>query len=359
MSIHQRLEQTRKLRGMSLRELAEAAGVSHEAIRKYESGRDVPSSGVLLRISRALDVPVVSFFRSVTLGEIEPVFRKKKKLSARGLLKVKAEIRDSVERYLEIEAIRMPEAEPSNLPPEFPRLVSSPDEIEESAELLRDAWKLGRDPIENLTELLEEQGIKVVQVAGADGFDACTFHITHDGSKSPVIALRAGLPGDRQRFNLAHELGHLVLVPGGSVEEEPMAQHFAGAFLAPRERVIAELGASRSHLDLVELHLLKHKYGLSMNAWIYRARTVGVLRPRVAAALFKWFSANGWRRTEPGDALRPEEPGRFRRLILQAVAEEQISRRRASEILSEPFDAFLESISGEHEGLATAVGSGY
>lgn len=355
MSIHQRLEQARKLRGMTLRQLGEAAGVSHEAIRKYENGSDVPSSAVLVRLTQALDISVTSLFRPVTVGEMQPVFRKKKALSGARLARVEAEIRDSVERYLELEAIRLPGAEPAGLPPGFPRSITSLDEAETAADALRDAWRLGRDPIENLTELLEEKGIKVVLVAGDDGFDACTFNVTHDGHRSSVIALRAGLPGDRQRFNLAHELGHLALFSGGEVDVEKAANRFAGALLAPQERVREELNAPRVRLNSLELHLLKHKYGLSMQAWIFRARDAGVISERSAALHFASFRKRGWNVQEPWDALAPEEPGRFRRLLLQAVEEDQISRQRASEILNASFDSFLALISGEHEGLAAAV----
>jgi Zn-dependent peptidase ImmA (M78 family) len=38
--------------------------------------------------------------------------------------------------------------------------------------------------------------------------------------QAPVIVTKANLPGDRQRFNLGHELGHLVLEVGGDLETE-------------------------------------------------------------------------------------------------------------------------------------------
>ncbi|MCZ7652242.1 MAG: ImmA/IrrE family metallo-endopeptidase [Thermoanaerobaculia bacterium] len=356
MSISQRISQARKLRGLSLRAVGERAQLSHEAVRKYEVGADLPSSGVLLRLAAALEVPPAYFFRSATVGEIQPVFRKKKALTQAQLLRVEAEIRDRVERYLELESIRLPEAEPRALPEDFPVAVGSFDEVESAAERLRDAWQLGRDPIENLTDLLEEQAIKVVAIAGVDGFDACTFEVTHDGLKSVVIAVRADLPGDRHRFNLGHELAHRLLAVGPALDEEKAANRFAGAFLAPRERVLAELGAQRQSLGLVELHLLKHKYGMSMQAWIYRAKDLGVLGEDVAARQFRSFRANGWHRAEPGDALPTEEPGRFRRLILQAVEEQQISRQRASELLAQPFEDFIAAVAREHNGLVAAVG---
>jgi len=89
-------------------------------------------------------------------------------------------------------------------------------------------------------------------------------------------------------------------------------------------------------LDMNELYLLKHKFGLSMQAWIYRAKNLGIITESAAAHLFKRFRANGWYRREPGDALSNEKPLRMERLIYRALAEDLISRSRAQELLGEP-----------------------
>ena len=63
----------------------------------------------------------------------------------------------------------------------------------------------------------------------------------------PVVVVGRGWPGDRQRFTLAHELGHLVLHGrlASDVDEEAAANRFAGAFLAPADEVRKELGEKR------------------------------------------------------------------------------------------------------------------
>jgi Zn-dependent peptidase ImmA (M78 family) len=80
--------------------------------------------------------------------------------------------------------------------------------VESVAESLRREWELGEGPIENLSEVLEEHGLKVGLVGGHAAFDALTLWFDHE---APVIAIKRDLPGDRHRFNLAHELGHIVL----------------------------------------------------------------------------------------------------------------------------------------------------
>ena len=58
MTIGGRIKQARKASNLSLRKLADKIGVSAMAISKYERDQDVPSSGVLLRLSQALKVKV-------------------------------------------------------------------------------------------------------------------------------------------------------------------------------------------------------------------------------------------------------------------------------------------------------------
>lgn len=360
MVIGSRIQQARRMRSMSLREAGERAGLSAQAISKYERGLDVPSSGSLLRLSQALELPVEFFVRPRRILEIRPDFRKRSTLPQKQEEALEARILDWLDRYLEIEEIRSGEGSDFSFPAGFPRPVSSPDEIERASLDLREAWRLGWDPIENLTELLEDRGIRVGLVDAEDHrFDACTFSAEVDGRALPVIVSRRGLPGDRQRFSLAHEVGHIVLRPVGRLDPEVAANRFAGSFIIPEPAARFELGGRRSALDLYELHLLKHKYGLSMQGWIYRARDLGLLPQARAVALFRRFRVNGWHRQEPGDSCPPEHPTRFERLVMQALAEDLISETRAAELLGKPLRQFLSEVSREHDGLPVALRNGY
>ncbi|WP_425358486.1 ImmA/IrrE family metallo-endopeptidase [Thermosediminibacter oceani] len=71
------------------------------------------------------------------------------------------------------------------------------------------------------------------------------------------------------------------------IDLEKAAHRFAGAFLVPKKMVIQELGKKRHSINLYELHLLKHKYELSMQGWIYRAKDLNIISDKLAAELFK------------------------------------------------------------------------
>jgi Zn-dependent peptidase ImmA (M78 family)/DNA-binding XRE family transcriptional regulator len=325
----QRIKQARKANQLSQRGLADRVGISAMAISKYERDMDVPGSVILLRLAQSLGVSIDFFFRPMPPEVQLQAYRKHASLRVKDQEAIQARIQEWLERYLEVESFFVSE----ELRPTVPKMViAAPEELETAAEELRVIWNLGLDPIENLIQLLEDQGIKVGLVEGFDHFDACTFM----ANGIPVIVTKENLSGDRQRFNLGHELGHLVLDVSGNLDIEKSAHRFVGAFLAPAPAVRYELGAKRSTLDMNELYLLKHKYGLSMQAWIFRASDLGIISPSAAKRLFYQFRIKGWHKKEPGAEYPSEEPVRMERLIYRALVEDLISRSKAQELLGKP-----------------------
>jgi len=169
------------------------------------------------------------------------------------------------------------------------------------------------------------------------------------------MVVKSDLTGDRQRLSLVHELGHLLLASDAALDEEKAAFRFAGAFLVPRPMAIYELGKRRRELDLVELHMLKHRYGVSMQAWVYRARDLGIISQATAADLRKRFRAQGRRKAEPGDPIPQEAPERLERLVLRALAENVITESRASELLDKPLAEFWKEQAERHAGFPALV----
>jgi len=358
VSIGLRIKSARTAAGMSMRALAERVGLSHNQIAKYERGDDMPGSAALLRLSDALAVSPDYFFRepSVTLGA--PAWRKKSSMGVRRQAQVLARIEDWLERYLELESLMEPwqlETESFVHPLDLPRQLQTGEEAELVAASLRDQWQLGLDPIENVAELLEARGIKVWTVDGVDGFDGCCVRMD---DSVPVIAISGDYPADRQRFDLLHELGHLLFdVPEGR-DGERLLHRFAGAMLFPREMVFREMSARRSRLDIATLHLLKHQYGLSMQSIAARAHDLGIITDSYYQSFCIMFRRNGWHKVEPGDAYEQgAKATRFERLLFTALAEDVISRSRAAELLGKPLEQHMTEFGLEHEGLEPVAGS--
>lgn len=351
MSMGERLKMARARAGLSLRNLAKLVEISPMAISKYERDLAVPGSAILVKMAKVLGVKPEFFFRPTKVMLSQPFFRKKKSLSAKSKRMIMGEVQDWLERYMEVESILFGSSPTFQKPRCFSNAISSLEDVEGIAEELRLEWSLGHGPIENLSEVLEERGLKVGQVDGQVGFDALTLWFDNEW---PVIAIKRDLPGDRQRFNLAHELGHMLKVkePLGA---EKAAHRFAGAFLVPAETARRELGLRRSRLELLELHLLKHKYGMSMQAWIYRAKDLGIINEYVYSNLFRIFRQRGWHQKEWGKPFPPEKPERMQRLVMKALAEDLITRSRASELLGKPLAEFWKEEATRHGCDAEAL----
>jgi transcriptional regulator with XRE-family HTH domain len=343
----------RHMADLSQQQVAEQVGVSRMAISKYENNQMVPSSDVLIALAKALRQPIEFYLRGVPAPRIRPLSRDRHHLPGKQEEVLVAQLQEWVERYLAAESL-FPPAEISQFayPPGFPWPIAEPDDVEMAAEALRQAWNLGDDPIVNLTELLEERGIKVGLVDGDHEFDADLFEL---GDGAPLMAVRRDLPGDRQRFSLARELGHLMLDSSNPLDDEEVASHFARAFLVSRNSATYELGRRRHHLSIHELHLLKHRYGVSLQVWIERAKDLDILDEDAAREQLRQFRRHGWHIHEPGDAPAPEQPQRLTRLVLRALAEDVISRSRAEELLGLSWSEFVGRQRQEHGAVPIAV----
>ena len=336
--INDRIRRARVLRGLSLEDLAQRLGdISKQALSKFEKGGVVPNSARLLQLAKALGVKPEYFFRpdAVALAPLE--FRKLAKMPKRRQEQVEEQMREHLERYIALErcfdaADVAVEAAPARCLP-----VSSVEAAEAAARKLREEWAIGGDAIANLTELLEDRGIKVALLDGPDDFDgACAA--THD-EQHVLIALNRTRPGERMRFTAAHELGHWVMaLPENMPEKEKEAccHRFAGAFLYPRDQVVLDFGGhQRSRVHPVELLNAKRRYGVSMQVALRRLKDLELLSDAGYRSLFIQFSKQGWRSAEP-EPMRAEEPRRFESLVFWGLAEDLFSPSRAAEFLQRP-----------------------
>lgn len=351
MSLGESIKLRRQILQMSLRDLAGKIGVSHTTVDRYEKDRQIPDSQSLIKMSKVLQIPIASLLRpenqQIQLNHI--AFRSKKML-VRDEKKINAETKEWLERYLQIERLT---GRPRvfEMPEGFPRTISSFEEAEVAARDLRVAWDLGTGPIENLIWLLEEKGIKIGIISGITKFDALFTYY----AGNQVIVVKENLPKARQRFSIAHELGHCLLSVEGDIKEENAMHRFAGAFLVPREKVLFELDEIRHKFSIKELLILKQKYGMSMGAWLHRAMDLGIVSPENYLGIRKFFMKKGWNTKEPDDDNAPgEKPALMEAVVLRAHAEGIISTSKAAELLNQSISTFC-SINGESDIECSAI----
>ena len=328
MAFGERIKSARINAGLSQEALGQKLGITKMAISKYENGTVTPNSGALIALAKALEVRIEYFFRGSEIRLSKPVYRARKALSPKDETKILGKTADWLERYLDVEQITGSE-KPLRLPDPDSCRVSSLDQIEEVAVHVREEWNLDLNPIENLMDVLEQHGIKVGVIAAPVKFDALTMKYNDE---HPLIIVNKTFPGDRQRLSLAHELGHLVLNLDEGIDEEEAAFRFAGAFLIPKQTAIRELGPKRRMLDFRELYVLKHKYGMSMGALIYRAKNLNIISEAAADRHWVEMRSRKWHLEEPGKQVEPEVPTHLELLLLRALTEHKISQSRFDEL---------------------------
>lgn len=345
-----RLKQARLARGFSLRDLSEAMNkaVSHVSLAKYEDGSMKPSGEVLAALCSALGVSPDALFRTTSVSVAKVNFRKRSSFGEKEVGALIERIRAHLENYLEAEEILNAHLEYSR-----PRLTKN-DDARSVARALREFWNLGIEPIADLTELLEKNGIRVIEVdEPSDKFDGCQL----EGLPVIVVSGRPDRPVTRKRFTLAHELAHLIFgewfVALAEKTLEKCMNAFASEFLFPEKAIKLFFDSRRTSITIEELRSAKLRYGISICAIVYALHDLGVIddaafRRFHTQTLPKWRPKRGAAPVEPDDdrvgTLYREKPERFDRIVMRGVAEGMLSLSRASGFLGRSISDLRQNV---------------
>lgn len=306
----QRLTLAREANGYLKSDLAKKVDVTPAAIGQFESGVSKPSATTLAQLAMILSFPV-EFFGFT--GERHPrptidgtFFRSLR--SARQTERQKAVAHAAlvweVVRRLE-DLVELPELDlPSDL---HVTANTSLEEIEDVAEEVRKRWDLAEGPVPHVVRHIELRGVVVTRyLVGSERVDAFSAPFP----QRPIIVLGDDKGQfDRSRLDAAHEVGHLIMHPDpqpGDRTLENQANRFAAAFLLPRSAILDQL--PRGRVNWMHMVTLKREWGVSVQALLYRARTLGTLDDVSYESAMKTMSRRGWRKNEPGYLGPPEQP---------------------------------------------------
>ncbi|MBN1458763.1 MAG: ImmA/IrrE family metallo-endopeptidase [Armatimonadetes bacterium] len=357
-----RLREARETRGLTAVALSELAGVTPQAISRYEHGDASPSREVTEAFARSLNVPLAFFTYAARSAKPTTVFYRSmaaatKRARTRAQWKL-TWLSDLVD-YLG-QSVAFPE---SNLPdlrlPADPLAISN-DDIESAAEDARRFWSMGVDaPIGNMVALLENNGVIVArQSLGAEELDSLSTFDPGEPRAFVILGVDKGT-AVRWRYDAAHELGHLVLHSAVSDRDlvratifnkiEEQAHRFAGAFLMPYAAFSEDVFA----LSLDVLRELKPKWKTSVASMIRRSRHTGLITEETEKRMWINLSRRGWRREEPYDETwQPEEPRVLARAIELVLTE---GRRTVDDLVvgTGLSSADIESLAGLSSGFLT------
>lgn len=332
----QRLKDALQFRGMRMTELAKQIDISKQSLSLYANGENNPPYENVVKIAKALDFPFEFFMTEdlCTTATDNTYFRSQASASKlmQNSQKMKLEYVAKVYEVL-LNYVDFPER---NLPPVFFRgtgnlLDADSEEILEQIELIantvRKHWKVGMGPIYNMQYLLESNGIIVTGFKNVDEkIDAFSQRINVQNHGTVfVVALAIGeKPDVRLRFDMTHELGHILMHNWDDSNDslskdefnalEKQANMFASALLLPRETFGKDVVPYATNVEFYRS--LRKKWGVSMQAMMYRTRQLGLITANQFQYMMRTVSAKGWRTREPGDT-----PGKLNSTIFQGAVD--------------------------------------
>lgn len=321
--IPQKLKQARIARGMSIAELAEKVGVTRQAISQYELGQNNPRAEIFMRIVAVLDFPKAFFYKENTKNTPKSATFFRSLASAtkrsRDMQDIRAEwmldIYNYIKQFIKLPELNLIEVEDRSLEDwNF-------NEIEDLAMQLREHWELGNRPVKNIVNLIEKNGF-AISVTNFNDSKLDAFSVWM-GNTPFIILNNEKESGVRRRFNVAHELGH-ILMHSSIIDDtqelskndfnlmESQAHHFASAFLLPEDSFINSVYS----ISLDHFVELKEYWKVSISAMIRRCKDLEIINDNQYLYLNKKISQNKWRTFEPLDeVIKVEKPTVFNKAI--------------------------------------------
>ena len=364
--IPSKLRDARKVARLSQVELSELIGVSRQAVSAYERGDKSPEPSTFQRIAEVLNQPIRFFINpdAPQFGAEGARFYRKfgpdtvrRNQACEVLGDWFVQTAKYLDGFINYPTPVLPEYAPKGKEGRYEF-----DEINEIALNLRKQWGLGPGPISNVLALLESKGIVVCRYEmQGENVEAFSFW---NGARPFIFMASEKEAGARLRYDLAHELGHLVLhrwVEQSDLEDkatlkaiEGEADKFAGAFLLPSTSFPNEIYTTR----LDAFVPLKERWKVSIQAMVYRCRDLDLIDADQALNLYKQISFRRWRKKEPLDDPRkiPIEQPRLLKRAIELLLES--GKKHPEDILNElPLSpAFIERFCALKPGTLGAGG---
>ena len=329
-----RLREAREARQVTAANLASLIDVSAAGVSLYEHGRSSPRPDVLSRIATTLNFKLDFFFRPVDVLPEHTVFERSRaaitKSTRRRARHHRAWLREIVQYLDNLVFLPKPNL-PSGADKEWIRLSQA--DIEATARLARRHWSLGDGPISDMTLLMEKNGVIVAAISmNANSLDA--FSTWDPIDQRPYIVLGTDIPSAfRARFNVSHELGHLILHKDVTPREfndqsifkliEAQADRFAAAFLTPSSTFSEEI--AEPSLELFRVR--KPRWRTSIKMMIHRAQDLDIIDRDEARRFYINYNRRGWNRKEPLDDETQLEHPRLLRKVFEAIVEGSVIER--------------------------------
>lgn len=312
------IKSARIYRGYTITELAKLTNISKQTLSAYENNKRALTLENKMKLIQILDFPV-EFFDKGTIAEIDRqtvFFRalkstiEKDRQSLRESLSYIKYVYEVLEDYVNFPVFNIP----NDLLDKYDfEDNDNPKIIDEITMRLRQFWDISDRPIDNIQDLLERNGIFIIKnYSHNEKIDAfSTSFEVNNGSIIHFIDVLETKSQSRINFDIAHELGHIILHRGLTQEQysvyfnkiEKDANRFASSFLMPennfKDKLYKNLIAFKPRFFIP----IANYFNVSIQATVSRAKDLNLIRQDTYSSLFKTMSANGWRKHEPIDRV--------------------------------------------------------
>lgn len=284
-----RVRVAREASGLSKVQLADYLDVSPRSVNTFEN------QGAPVRHREALSAATgrpIGFFTGEPFEPIETDrvhFRAAKKVSKK--VRAGSVSLGAIGLYLYAKLV-----EPYILPPvDVPTFDGVSPEV--AAARVLTTWQLAEGPLPNMVQLFESRGVRVLSLPRSiQKLDAFGYWYAEG---YPCIFVNTDKTAERVRFDLAHELGHLVMharYSGYGRDLEKEADRFAAEFLMPARCIRRDMPAYAGVDDIVRL---KRRYRVSAMAMNYRGGELGILKEWGQRQNYVELTKRGYRTGEP------------------------------------------------------------
>jgi len=310
--IGKNIRKLRRQRSWTMAKLAAKVGMNEVPLGRIERGLNAPSASVIYRLSKELGVSVDTLF-----AEDEHEFRSLKHESSQTPFPATAGVEDVelpsriitmshdiIEAFCALEDICKAQKR-ANIPLVIP-FDPTTRGMEELSEKVRYFAGIEHGVVFDYFELFETLGFRVIVAPMPKGIESFSYYDPLNQNAFFFLAARQN--PERQLFCLAYELGKVLILTysiqqgvklfqtdaaSDSSGEKPFtanraAKRFAATFLMPAKAVsdtVEQLGIQKKHWSYELLLRIKHRFGVSAEAFLYRLNELDLIDPSLVQPL--------------------------------------------------------------------------
>jgi Zn-dependent peptidase ImmA (M78 family)/antitoxin (DNA-binding transcriptional repressor) of toxin-antitoxin stability system/DNA-binding XRE family transcriptional regulator len=336
--VGERARSARERSGLTQRDVESAAEVSQSMIHRIESGkRTTASLEEFDRLAQAIGIGLEELLYG---SAVEARVLASARASGSMDTAVRSAMRQGVELLMLDDRLDAAVAglrqEPHRLPLEIPDSGSVQERAQFAAQSVRNALRLGDAPITDLAEIIETlTGADVGTAPLPEGVSGIC--VTDPERATSIILIDSTHVAERQRFSLAHELGHLLFGNSTHVDatatdrtpQEILCDEFARNLIIPPSGVRSWLAASQGaaaeqEIDERAMALLARHFGASPEATRIQLDRMGFLGGSLKDSSLpsgkRWAYRYGWGPQYDADQAAAMQPRVPRRILDRAMA---------------------------------------